>query len=46
MLKYGEKYVDRGAQYYEEKLREQQLTALTRQAAHLGMTLVPPVAKA
>jgi transposase len=46
MLKYGEKYVDRGAQYYEERLREQQLTALTRQAAHLGMTLVPQVAKA
>ena len=43
MLKYGEQYVDRGAEYYEQKLREQQLAALTRHAAQLGMKVVPQV---
>ena len=40
MLKFGEEYVDKGAQYYEEKLREQTLKKLHRDAAALGMVIV------
>lgn len=40
MLKFGEAYVDKGAQYYEEKLREQTLKKLHRDAAALGMVIV------
>lgn len=40
MLKYGEAYVDRGMQYYEEKLRGQELQALERKAAEKGYKLV------
>lgn len=40
MLKFGEGYVDKGAQYYEEKLREQTLKKLHRDAAALGMVIV------
>jgi len=45
VLKYGQSYVDCGAQYYEQNLRGQQLKALTRQAARLGTQLVPQTAK-
>lgn len=41
MLKYGEEFVDKGSQYYEEKLRSRNLDKLERQAAAMGMTLVP-----
>ena len=46
MLTYGEKYVDRGAQYYQDQLRQQPLTALPRQAALPGLPLVPQAAQA
>lgn len=41
ILKYGEEYVDRGAQYYEDKLREQHLKKLHKDAAALGLVLQP-----
>jgi transposase len=40
MLKYGEAYVDRGMQYYEDKLRRQELQALERKAAEKGYKLI------
>jgi transposase len=40
MLKYGEAYVDKGVQYYEERLREQGLKKLHRDAAALGMAVI------
>ena len=43
MLKYGEKYVDKGAAEYEEKYRQQKLKMLTKHAAQHGFALVPLV---
>lgn len=40
MLRYGEEYVDRGAEYYEAKYRSQQLQHLHRKAAQLGFQLI------
>jgi hypothetical protein len=41
MLKYGEGFVDRGAQYYEQRLQEQKLQKLHRDATALGMVVKP-----
>jgi transposase len=41
MLKDKREYVDHGADYYEHKYQEQVLKRLKRQAAKLGMQLVP-----
>ena len=41
MLKYGQKYVDAGAAYYEEQHRQRALRNAKRRAAHLGYKLVP-----
>jgi len=41
MLKYGQEYVDKGAQFYEQRLREQQLQLLKKKAASLGLQLLP-----
>jgi hypothetical protein len=40
MLKYGQEYIDKGAQYYEELTRLQQLQQLKMKAAKLGLRLV------
>src|SRR6185369_4303387 len=40
MWKYGEAYVDRGQEYYEQKYRQQQVRMLTRKASELGFQLV------
>ena len=37
MLKYGQEYVDKGTQFYERRLREQQLQLLKKKAATLGL---------
>ena len=42
MLKWGDEYVDKGLQYYEERHREQQVQLLKRRAAKLGLQLVAP----
>jgi hypothetical protein len=40
MLKYGQEYVDKGTQYYEQKHHEQQLHLLKKKAATLGFQVV------
>jgi transposase len=40
LLKYGHNYVDPGAQYYEQRYRENILRSLKKRAASLGYTLV------
>ena len=44
MLKDKRPYVDHGADYYEQKYQEQAIKKLKRQAAKLGMKLVPAAA--
>jgi transposase len=40
MLKYGQEYIDKGQQYYEERHRLQQLDQLKKKAATLGLQIV------
>lgn len=37
MLKYGQAYVDKGTEYYEERFRQQQIHLLRKRAARLGL---------
>ena len=37
LLKYGQHYVDKGAEYYEQRHREQQIAFLSKKAAQLGL---------
>lgn len=39
MLKYGEQYVDKGAEYYEQRYRNQQIQSLRKRAAKLGFQI-------
>jgi hypothetical protein len=43
MLKYGQEYVDKGMQYYEQRFKEQEIRAIHKKAANLGLivTLTP-----
>ena len=41
MLKYGQQYVDKGAEYYEERNRQQQIEFVRKKAAQLGLQLTP-----
>ena len=41
MLKYGQQYVDKGAEYYERRNRQQQIEFLRKKAARLGLQLAP-----
>jgi len=40
MLKYGQEYIDKGMEYYEERNRLQQLEHLRKKAAKLGFQIV------
>jgi hypothetical protein len=40
MLKYGEAYVDKGREWYEQKYRQQQIRMLQKKAAELGLQVV------
>jgi transposase len=40
LLKYGQAYVDRGADFYEQNHRQQQIQMLQKKAAGLGLQLV------
>jgi transposase len=40
MLKYGQEYVDKGMQYYENRYRGQQIAMLQKKAAKLGLQVV------
>jgi hypothetical protein len=39
MLKYGEKYLDQGKEFYEHKYRQLQIRMLTKKATELGLQL-------
>jgi transposase len=39
MLKYGQQYLDKGATYYEQRYRQQQIEFLTKKATKLGLRL-------
>jgi len=39
MLKYGQQYVDKGAEYYEQRYRNQQIQSLRTRAAKLGFQI-------
>jgi transposase len=39
LLKYGQQYVDKGAEFYQQKYRNQQIAMLTRKAAEFGLQL-------
>ena len=39
MLKYGQRYVDKGAEYYEHRYRRQQIEFLRKKAANLGLQI-------
>jgi transposase len=41
MLKYGQHYVDKGAEYYEERNRQQQIDFVRKKAAQLGLQVTP-----
>jgi transposase len=41
MLKYGQHDVDKGAEYYEQRNRQQQIEFLRKKAARLGPQLAP-----
>ena len=41
MLRYGQQYVDAGAEYYESQYQHRALRAAKRRAAQLGYQLVP-----
>jgi transposase len=40
LLRFGQQYVDKGAQLYEQNYRQQQIRMLTKKAAGLGLQLV------
>src|SRR5262245_55415667 len=42
LLKHGQVYVDKGAQYYEERYKEQQIRLLLKRAHQPGLKLVTP----
>ena len=46
MLRYGMKYVDQGAQFYEIQHRKQQVIHLKRKAAQLGLQIIEVAAAA
>jgi hypothetical protein len=41
MLKYGQQYVDKGAEYYEQRYRQQQVEFLRKKAMKLGFQVTP-----
>jgi hypothetical protein len=40
MLKYGQDYVDKGMQYYEDKYRHQQIVRLQKTAAKFAFQII------
>jgi transposase len=42
MLKYGHQYIDRGAEYYEQKNRQQQIDFIRKKAAQFGLIVTIP----
>lgn len=46
MLKYGEEYVDKRMNYYEEKYREHQIRSIEKKAKDLGLVVTLTLAVA
>jgi len=44
MLKYGQQYVDKGAEYYEQRNRQQQVEFVRKKAAQPGLQVTPAFA--
>ena len=42
LLQYGQPYVDKGAEYYEQRYREQQVRSVIKRARQLGLQVVEP----
>ena len=42
LLKNGQQYVDKGAEFYEPKYRQQPIRMITNKATELGLQLVQP----
>jgi transposase len=40
LLKYGQQYLDKGQEFYEQRFRQQQIQMLTKKAASLGFQLL------
>jgi hypothetical protein len=40
MLRYGDQYVDKGMNYYEEKYREHEIQSIHKRAKQLGLQIV------
>jgi transposase len=40
LIRHGQQYVDKGAEHYEAKYREQQIRALTKRAQKLGLQVI------
>jgi hypothetical protein len=40
MLKYGQQYIDKGNQHYEDRYRQQPVLLLRKKAAKLGLSIV------
>lgn len=43
LLKFGQQYVDKGMEYYEQRHKEQQVRLLIKRANQLGLQVVAPV---
>jgi transposase len=41
LLRYGQQYVDKGMEFYENRFRDRQILACQKRALHLGFQLVP-----
>ena len=41
MLKYGQQYVDKGMEHYDQRYRDQQIQSLKKKAAKLDLRLLP-----
>ena len=41
MLKYGQQYIDNGAEYYEQRNRQQKIEFVRKKAAQLGLQVTP-----
>ena len=41
MLKYGQHYIDKGAEYYEQRNRQQQIEFVRKKAAQLALQVTP-----
>jgi transposase len=46
LLRHGRAYVDKGAEYYEQRYREQQIRSVLKRARQLGLQVIQPTGEA